>query len=252
VAILHGGPGAPGEVAPVAKELSMDFGVLEPFQTKDSVDGQIAELHAQLGESASWPVHLVGWSWGAWLAYLFTARYPAYVKKLVLISSGPFEQKYVEEMKQTRLSRLSKAERKRLIELERLLNGPRMENKDAVFAEFGRLYDKADTYCRLPASEEDEMPHVDLPGQPEIFARVWSEAAILRSSGRLLETGRSIACQVTLIQGDHDAKHVDDSLRKVISDFAYIPIARCGHHPWKERYGRERFYEVLRDILSGS
>jgi len=250
VAILHGGPGAPGEVAPVAKELSRDFGVLEPFQTEGSIDGQLAELYVQLRDTASLPVCLIGWSWGAWLAYLFTATHPAFVNKLILVSSGPFEQRYVEEAKQIRLSRLAEGERKRVIELERIINDPRMVNDEALFAEFGRLYDKADTFCRLRTSEEADMPTVDLPGQPEIFRRVWSEATALRSSGKLLNIGRSIACPVTLIQGDHDARHVDDSLRQVISDLTYVPIPECGHHPWKERYGRHRFFAALREILS--
>jgi len=250
VAILHGGPGAPGEVAPVAKELSRDFGVLEPFQTKRSVDGQLAELCVQIRDTASLPVCLIGWSWGAWLAYLFTAAHPAFVKKLILVSSGPFEEQHVKEMKKTRLFRLSEDERTRLIELEQIIDGPPMENKDALFMEYGRLYDKADTYCRLLASEEDEISSVDFPEQAEIFKSVWREAALLRSSGKLLEIGRSIACPVTLIQGDYDARHVDDSLRQVIFDFTYVPIAQCGHHPWKERYGRKRFYEVLREIIS--
>lgn len=34
-AVLHGGPGAPGEMAPVAKELARFCGVLEPLQTKE-------------------------------------------------------------------------------------------------------------------------------------------------------------------------------------------------------------------------
>ncbi len=33
VAVIHGGPGAPGEMAPVARELSSRWGVLEPLQT---------------------------------------------------------------------------------------------------------------------------------------------------------------------------------------------------------------------------
>lgn len=31
VAVIHGGPGAAGEMAPVAKEISAYRGVLEPF-----------------------------------------------------------------------------------------------------------------------------------------------------------------------------------------------------------------------------
>ena len=41
IAVVHGGPGAPGSIAPVARELSKDMGVLEPLQTKDSLEGQI-------------------------------------------------------------------------------------------------------------------------------------------------------------------------------------------------------------------
>jgi hypothetical protein len=43
VAVVHGGPGAPGEMAPVAKELSLLTGVLEPLQTADSLEGQVRE-----------------------------------------------------------------------------------------------------------------------------------------------------------------------------------------------------------------
>ncbi len=32
-ALIHGGPGSPGEMAPVARELSTGRGILEPLQT---------------------------------------------------------------------------------------------------------------------------------------------------------------------------------------------------------------------------
>ena len=38
VALVHGGPGAPGSIAPVARELSKTCGVLEPLQTRASVE----------------------------------------------------------------------------------------------------------------------------------------------------------------------------------------------------------------------
>jgi hypothetical protein len=31
LAVIHGGPGAPGEMAPMARELSPNIGVLEPL-----------------------------------------------------------------------------------------------------------------------------------------------------------------------------------------------------------------------------
>lgn len=33
VAVVHGGPGALGSVAAISRELSKDFGVIEPLQT---------------------------------------------------------------------------------------------------------------------------------------------------------------------------------------------------------------------------
>jgi len=37
VAVVHGGPGAAGEMAPVARELVFICGVLEPLQTASSL-----------------------------------------------------------------------------------------------------------------------------------------------------------------------------------------------------------------------
>ncbi len=66
VAVIHGGPGAPGEMAPVAKELSSGMGVLEPLQTASSVGGQVRELRTVLKENVDLPVTLIGCSWGGW------------------------------------------------------------------------------------------------------------------------------------------------------------------------------------------
>jgi len=44
VAVIHGGPGAAGEMAPVARELSLNTGVLEPLQTTETIEIQMEEL----------------------------------------------------------------------------------------------------------------------------------------------------------------------------------------------------------------
>jgi hypothetical protein len=60
IVVLHGGPGAPGEMAPVARELSRERGVLEPLQTKDTLEGQVAELQETLESLVNPPVTLIG------------------------------------------------------------------------------------------------------------------------------------------------------------------------------------------------
>src|SRR3990172_8273086 len=87
IAVIHGGPGAPGEVAPVARELASNRGILEPFQAADTCEGQVQELKAILEENATLPLTLVGHSWGAILSFILAARYPALVKKLIMVSS---------------------------------------------------------------------------------------------------------------------------------------------------------------------
>lgn len=44
VALVHGGPGAGGEMAPIARELEAIYGVLETIQTAVSLEEQVEEL----------------------------------------------------------------------------------------------------------------------------------------------------------------------------------------------------------------
>src|SRR4030043_566948 len=97
VAVIHGGPGAPGEVAPVARELSSDMGVLEPLQTAKTIEEQIQELRAILEKNGDIPVTLIGFSWGAILPFIFAARNSLLVRKLILIESEESEKNMPEK-----------------------------------------------------------------------------------------------------------------------------------------------------------
>ena len=94
IVVLHGGPGAWGEMSPVADHFSSEFGVIEPFFLEPTLQGQLLELKQILDLHAVSKVILIGFSWGAWLGYLFAARFPELVKKLILVGSGPYEHHY--------------------------------------------------------------------------------------------------------------------------------------------------------------
>jgi len=111
IAVIHGGPGARGEMMPLAKELSTLYGVLEPLQTKTSLDEEIKELLLILKKNGNSPMILIGHSWGALFIYIFAERYPLLVKKIILIGSGCFEEKYSKNIMKTRLDRLNKREK---------------------------------------------------------------------------------------------------------------------------------------------
>jgi pimeloyl-ACP methyl ester carboxylesterase len=246
VAVVHGGPGAPGELAPVARELSSLTGVLEPLQTKSTLEGQVQELRGVLKEHADLPVILIGHSWGAFLSFIVAARYPALVKKLILIGSGPFEQKYADNIAGDRLNRLSEEERIEAINLIDIINGSAAGDKDKSMARLGALFAKADTYAPLPPLlPEKEVFAVS----EEINRLVWAEAKELRISGELLEMGKEIKCPVLAIHGDYDphlAEGTKVPLARVLKDFRFVLLEKCGHEPWMERFARDKFYELLR------
>ena len=166
--LVHGGPGAPGEMRPVAIELSKYVGVIEPLQTANSVQGQIEELIQVIEEGSNTPVVFIGWSWGAWLVYLVAAQRPDLIKKLIIVSSGPFEAKYAEGMMDTRLSRLSDQEKLRAKEIITLLQEGNAGVKD--FNEFGGLMDKADSYNPVPHEDESNVDMSELG--TEIYEKV--------------------------------------------------------------------------------
>jgi len=242
VAVIHGGPGAPGEMAPVAQELSSVTGVLEPLQTATTLEGQVRELKAVLEKHAALPVTLIGFSWGALLSFIFTARYPSFVRKLILIGSAPYAEKYASNITQTRLSRLTEQERKQALSLMQTLNDPSVADKNTPLARLGKLLSKADSYDPLP--HDDEI----LECQYDVFQGVWEQAEQLRSSGKLLELGKKIKCPVVAIHGDYDphpSEGVVEPLSRVLKDFRFILLKKCGHRPWLERSARERFYDIL-------
>lgn len=245
-ALLHGGPGAAGEMAPIAEELAAFVGVLEPLQTADSVDGQIEELKSVLDRAANPPICLTGFSWGAMLAFLFAARFPAYIRKLILVGSGPFEENYAGNIMNIRLGRLSGAKRGELKTLIEILDDPAVEDKDSALAAFGTLMAETDAYDPVSAGEPVLRVNYD------IYRKVWREAWELRRSGRLLEFGREIRCPVVAIHGDYDphpAAGVHIPLSGVLKDFRFVPLKKCGHRPWLEKKARAEFYDLLKKEL---
>jgi pimeloyl-ACP methyl ester carboxylesterase len=245
-ALIHGGPGAPGEMAPVARELSVTHGILEPFQTARSITAQVAELKSTLETHGDLPMTLIGFSWGAWLAALYTAEHPQDVLKLVLIGSGSFEEKYTADMHSTRLGRLSADERVELTDLTQVMS-TLDKNTDQAFTRAGELFSKADAYDPLPSESEI------LSFQADVYRSVWPLAAEMRRSGNLLAAVSSIQCPVVALHGDHDphpAEGVRVPLEKVLPDFRFILLERCGHKPWIERHARQRFFQILRDELN--
>lgn len=246
IAVIHGGPGAPGEMAPVARELASDRGVLEPLQTADTLEGQVEELKGVLEKKADLPVTLIGYSWGAWLGLLVAARQPTLVERLIMVSSGPFEERYARDIMNTRLNRLTQPEQIEMSALMERLGDPTNEDKDTIMARMGELISKADSYDAM--QHEDEVLGVCY----RVFQSVWNDAEKLRSSRELLRLAGLIQCPVTAIHGDYDphpAEGVKRPLSHILKNFRFILLKKCGHTPWIEGQAQDEFFRILKQEL---
>jgi pimeloyl-ACP methyl ester carboxylesterase len=245
-AVVHGGPGVPGYMKPVAEELSEVCGVLEPFQSANTIDAQSEELRILLKGNAKLPVTLIGHSWGAWLSVIFAYENPDYVKKIILISSGSFEDEYASKINDTRLSRLSENDVAELNKLKEELNSFDTKDKKEIFKKFGDLNSKADYF--KPIIFSDDI----IEYQPDVFKTVMREALYLRKSGKLHRMAGRLNCPVVAIHGDYDPhpyKGVEEPLSKVIKDFRFVLLKDCGHYPWNEVNAKEKFYDTLKNEI---
>jgi pimeloyl-ACP methyl ester carboxylesterase len=248
VAVIHGGPGACGELTPVASELAKHSGVLEPWQTKTSIEGQIQELKEILIHNGYVPITLIGHSWGAWLSYIFTARYPSMVRKLILVSSSsPFEDRYSDRIMETRWKRLNDEEKSLL---ENLIQdfSDKLNRIDAErsLLNIGKLMQKADSFNIIPEPSAVILPNVD------VFRMISNEASELRRSGELLQLGKSISCPVVAIHGDYDPhpyQGVQEPLGRILESFRMFLLTDCGHDPWLERSARNEFFDILKNEI---
>lgn len=246
VAVIHGGPGAAGEMAPVARVLSSHFGVLEPLQTVSTLDMQVQELKEVLHMQAKLPATLIGHSWGAMLSYIITAQNPECVKKVILVSSGVFDADYAKEITEALLNRLSHEDRGTLTALLKKLDDPLTTDKDALFRQCGDLLARCDSFDPISHASEG------IACQYEIYKSVWSDAERLRLQGNLLSYGRHITCPVVAIHGDYDphpADGINIPLSKVLHDLRFVLLEHCGHYPCIERLAQEQFYEILAEEL---
>jgi pimeloyl-ACP methyl ester carboxylesterase len=133
VVVVHGGPGAAGEMGPVAQRLGQSRGVLEPLQSATTVQGQVDELRMALESLCAPPVVLIGHSWGAWLTCFKAADHPQLVRKLILVGAPAFAEKYVAEyvaeFRENRLKRLTDDQRQEFLRLAEMLSHPRTKRR---------------------------------------------------------------------------------------------------------------------------
>ncbi len=246
---IHGGPGAPGSVSTLARGLSCYSGCIEAFQTKNSISESLEELKEQIAENYDKPAVLFGHSWGAWLVYLFAHKYPDMVKKIFLISSGAFEQKYVDLMLKRRLDALQNDEKKEYMFIINELK-TKNENSSELIIRLGMLASKADNY-EVEEIEENREAIIDIKGGQ--YSALWNEGAALRLNGYFKKIASEILCPVVVIHGDNDSTPINgviEPLEGRLQFLKFYSINKAGHNPWKEKYGKDIFWKIVKAELN--
>ncbi len=247
VTVLHGGPGAPGYMAQVARRLGDSWHVLEPFQRDSgqetlSVARHVADLHDVVtSRCGNRPVALVGHSWGAMLALAYAAQHPDRVASVVLIGSGTFTIEARERMRAILDARTDASLRQRV----RMLNEERADPNERL----GRR-----ARLTLPLYSYD-LSSSD-PGFEACDARAhqetWDDMMRLQEIGVYPQAFETIRAPVVMLHGaadPHPGEMIRASLEPYVPQLEYVQWERCGHYPWLEPTVRDDFFRVMIEWL---
>jgi pimeloyl-ACP methyl ester carboxylesterase len=248
VIVLHGGPGAPGYMAPVARGLADSFRVLEPWQRPSggeplTVARHVADLH-ELVEShcAGARPALVGSSWGAMLALVYAAAHSDRTGPLVLIGCGTFDRAARRRMQAMLDERLNYGLRQRLERLPEDYPDP-----DQRLEIMGKLILPLYSYDLVTTDQEIEAH--DARARQE----TWADMVRLQDEGVYPAAFAAIDAPVLMLHGaadPHPGPMIRDSLEPHLPQLEYHEWQRCGHYPWLEKTVRNEFFAVLRTWLA--
>jgi pimeloyl-ACP methyl ester carboxylesterase len=243
VVLLHGGPGAPGHMAPVARDIA-GYRVLEPLQRGSgavplSVQTHIDDLHEVICSPPGngQPVHLVGSSWGAMLALAYTADHPAHVRSIVLVGCGTFDEATRASFKRNLDTRLDAATKNRLQQLD-----AEIADRDQRLRARAGLLMRA--YMHDPITSDMGIEQADARANEE----TWRDMLRLQAAGVYPAAFRRITAPVLMLHGvedPHPGPAIHASLLPFLPQIEYHEFSRCGHYPWFERHARDEFFQVL-------
>ncbi len=240
--LIHGGPGAPGNLAPVARALANRLHVLEPFQRAGgaeplTVARHVADMHGLIasrcpGERPA----LVGHSWGAMLALAFASAHPDEAGPIALIGCGTFDPASRAHYRKTVDERIGP-------ENMALVAKARATDREEHIRLMTQFYPRADRFDPLPEDASEHGP-VDAKAHEE----TWSDMMRCQAEGLYPAAFSRIASPAIMLHGSfdpHPGRMIFEGLRPFIPALEYREFERCGHYPWLERAAREEFFAAL-------
>lgn len=250
VVVLHGGPGAPGYMAPVARGLADAFRVYEPFQRSSgdeplTVARHVADLQSLVerigADCAGRAPALVGHSWGAMLALAYAAAHPGHLTALVLVGCGTFDPAARAWMRATVDERMDDELRSRLERLPEEIPDP--DERLSLTGELLLPLYSHELFSTGPKIKADARAHRES----------WDDMRRLQAAGLYPTVFAAIKAPVLMLHGDidpHPGAMIRDSLEPYIPQLVYHEWQSCGHYPWLELSVRDDFFAVLSKWLA--
>jgi pimeloyl-ACP methyl ester carboxylesterase len=245
VIALHGGPGAAGHMAPIARGLSDACRILEPFQRKSdderlTVARHVADLHEIINfHTADFRPALLGASWGAMLALAYAAAHPSMVGPLILVGCGTFDLVARAELHRIIAERMTDVIRARLKGAERLDPNARL---------------KASADATTPIYSYDPLisPHKEDEVDARAHHETWDDMLRLQREGTYPAAFAVIKIPVLMVHGTfdpHPGRLIAKGLRPYLPQLDYRELERCGHYPWLEKAAADTFFSLIREWL---
>lgn len=248
VIVLHGGPGAPGSAAPLARGLAADFRVFEPWQrgssdTPLSVAVHISDLHQLIRDRCGKvPPALIGESWGAMLALAYAARHPEHIGPIVLVGCGTFAQNARDELIRIR--------RQRIFDYIRKHPEHRSDLKLSMEDQVMKWHHMTDSYHPETGSSADLAAE---PFDLKAHTETWADMMRCQNEGRYPRSFTAIRSAVLMLHGAYDphpGPMISDHLKQYIPHLEYQELAKCGHSPATEKFAKHDFFRILRNWLN--
>jgi pimeloyl-ACP methyl ester carboxylesterase len=246
VIVLHGGPGAAGSMARVARELADMFRVVEPFQRESggerlTVARHVADLHEVMSFYANdRPPALLGSSWGAMLALAYAAAaHPDATGPLVLVGCGTFDPVARAALQSTVAKRMDERIRVRL--------------KEAEHVDLDRRW-KARAEAMAPVYSIDLLnsPHDEETFDAQAHHETWDDMLRLQNEGVYPAAFAAIRVPLLMVHGDfdpHPGRLIFNGLQHHLPQIDYVELEQCGHYPWLEKAAAGPFFACVRAWL---
>ncbi|MGA2441274.1 MAG: alpha/beta hydrolase, partial [Tepidisphaeraceae bacterium] len=76
----------------------------------------------------------------------------------------------------------------------------------------------------------------------------WNDMLRLQREGQYPAALSTVQSPVLMLHGDYDphpGPSTRDLLRRSIPQLEYHELRRCGHSPWRERFARDEFFQIM-------